>query len=106
MSKGLEVVSVILHTGKSPESRARHFLVDSLNSQDANVMQDMLIGALTDQNVLKRCGMAACISWLWIRSSSHFHIHRYITLGMDRGTSLNKLLSSKQLLLQQIPLQS
>lgn len=61
MSKGLKVVSVILHTGKSPESRARHFSADSLNYQDVSVMQDVLIDALTDQCALKRSPQDGCM---------------------------------------------
>lgn len=82
MSKGLELVRVILCTGKSPESRARHFSVDSSNSQDVNVMQDVLISALTEQNVLKRRRIHA----RWLHGSAGYGSnppHFFTSIGIS-----------------------
>lgn len=49
---------------KSPESRARHFSLDSSNCQDVNVMQNVFIGTLTDQYVLIRLVQDGCIDQL------------------------------------------
>lgn len=88
VSKGLKAVSVILCTGKSSESRARHFFGRFFE----------LPGCECDAGHYHLCPhrlLCEKIHAGWQHRSDPLHIQRCVTKGMDRGASLNKLLSSQ-----------